>query len=103
MLQEEKKLNQNLSISELKRICRKKKDDEQFYAWYVMRKVSIYVTKLLLPTSVTPNQVTVLSITAGMLGGLFYCFGNDFGFVMGGVMLQLWYLLDCVDGEIARC
>jgi len=70
--------------------------------WFA-RKVSVYVTWLLLHTGISANQVTLLSL-AVMLGGL-ACIaaGTTALLAAGACLLLLGYILDCCDGEIARC
>jgi len=69
--------------------------------WFA-RKVSIYITWLLLHTPISANQVTLLSL-AVMLGGL-ACIaaGTAALLAVGAALLLLAYILDCCDGEVAR-
>jgi phosphatidylglycerophosphate synthase len=91
------------SIKELKIICQNSKTEEQdWYSTIFCRKVSIYLSKLLLSTSITANQVTLLSIVVGLVAGVMFSFGNYLYTLAGALLLQLWLILDCVDGEIAR-
>lgn len=91
------------SIKELKNICQNTKTEkEDLYSTLFCRKVSIYLTKLLLSTSITANQVTLLSIIVGLVAGVLFCFGNYLYTLVGALLLQLWLIVDCVDGEIAR-
>jgi len=69
--------------------------------WFA-RKVSIYITWLLLRTPVSANQVTLLSL-AVMLGGLACIAAGTAALLAVGVaLLLLAYILDCCDGEVAR-
>ena len=91
------------SISDLRKICQspvKGKDGEFCDIWY--RPISIYLTKLLLYTSITSNQVTMLSILFGMLGGILMIFSTSLWDILGVLLLQLFWILDFVDGEVAR-
>jgi len=59
------------------------------------------VTKLFLKTSITANQVTLIDHIVGVIGCVLLSF--DYWLpILGGVLLQLWILLDLVDGEVAR-
>jgi len=69
---------------------------------YFNRKISRFVTRQILSTQVTPNQVTVLAFTTGMLGAGCFLLGHYTGTVAGAILLQISTILDCVDGEIAR-
>jgi phosphatidylglycerophosphate synthase len=67
-----------------------------------MRRLSIRLTRLLAPTSVTPNALTALMIPAGLLAALLVTFSSVW-LALGAVFLiQLQLLLDCADGELAR-
>ena len=69
--------------------------------WFA-RKVSIYITWLLLHTPISANQVTLLSL-AVMLGGLACIAAGTAALLAVGVaLLLLAYILDCCDGEVAR-
>lgn len=91
------------SIKELKRICQSTvKKEEYWYMRYICRNISIYLTRLFIPTRITANQVTFLSIITALASGIFFAFGNRWAVLLGAALFQLWYLIDCVDGEIAR-
>ncbi|MFF2651760.1 CDP-alcohol phosphatidyltransferase family protein [Streptomyces sp. NPDC058045] len=67
-----------------------------------MRAVSLRVTRLLLPTRISPNQLTVVMVVAGVLSGAALLVPGLGGAVLAVVFMQLYLLLDCVDGEVAR-
>ncbi len=79
----------------------KKLSDPYLSRFY--RHFSLPLSHLLCRTSVTPNQITLLQIFAGLYGCyLVYSPLNQFSFFWGVAILHLAYVLDCVDGEIAR-
>jgi phosphatidylglycerophosphate synthase len=67
-----------------------------------MRHLSLRVTRLLIPTGVTPNTVTALMLPAGLLAAFFVSLGNVWAAVLGVLLVQAQLLLDCADGELAR-
>src|SRR3989344_6556634 len=69
------------------------------YGRYVMRRFSIYLTVLCSKMSLGPSAVTLLSILAGLLGA-FFIYKNHW--LTGILLVNAWYLLDHVDGELAR-
>lgn len=91
-----------LPISELRKTCQKGRFETCWYARLFARKVSIYITWLFLHLRVTANQVTILQILISWLGCLLLFFGGKFGIIWTIIFWQLGYILDCVDGEIAR-
>ncbi len=67
-----------------------------------MRRLSPYVTRLLLATPLTANAVTALMIPAGLFAALALTFPGLAGAIAALVLAQLQLLLDCCDGEVAR-
>jgi phosphatidylglycerophosphate synthase len=91
------------SIKELKKICQDSKTETMdWYSKIFYRNISIYLTKLLLHTSITANHVTLFTIVLGLAAGILFSFGTYLHILAGALLLQLWLILDCVDGEIAR-
>ncbi len=66
------------------------------------RHLSYRLTPLLATTPLTPNQITALSLLAGLAGAWCFTLGGWQWDVVGGVLLVLCYTLDNCDGEIAR-
>ncbi|CAL9287577.1 hypothetical protein SUDANB180_06258 [Streptomyces sp. enrichment culture] len=67
-----------------------------------MREVSLRVDRYLVNTRVTPNQLTYLMTVCGVLATPALLVPGITGAVLGVVATQLYLLLDCVDGEVAR-
>ena len=67
-----------------------------------MREISLRVDRYLVNTRVTPNQLTYLMTVCGVLAAPALLVPGVAGAVLGAVMVQLYLLLDCVDGELAR-
>ena len=68
----------------------------------IVRKISIYFTWLLLHTPLSANGVTLLQISVGVLGSCLLAL-PEYGYSFAGIAaLQLGYVLDCCDGEVAR-
>ncbi len=91
-------------LGELGKICQKPRYKEAGN-WMVrtfLRDAALPITWLLLHTGVTANQVTTASLLIGLLGIFFLALPGAFFFLAGALLLQLWYLLDHVDGQIAR-
>jgi len=67
-----------------------------------IRHLSIYATRALLPTGISPNGVTWLMIAVGVLGALAIPLPGLVGPVLAVLAMQVQILLDCSDGEVAR-
>lgn len=71
---------------------------------YLHRPLARFVVKLLLPTPITPNQVTLLAGFLGCLAGLFLGWGAHHPALrlLAAGLLFLSVILDCADGQLAR-
>lgn len=78
------------------------KKETVWYAKYVIRKVSIYFTWILLHTPVTANQATFIQAVLGIAGAAILAFGGYKWSILALLLIQLGYVFDCIDGEIAR-
>jgi phosphatidylglycerophosphate synthase len=67
-----------------------------------MRRVSPYLTRLLIRTPLTPNGVTWLMILVGILAAAALTLPGLGWAVAAAALIQLQLLLDCSDGELAR-
>jgi phosphatidylglycerophosphate synthase len=67
-----------------------------------MRRVSPYATRALVATPISANAVTALLFPAGLLAALSLTVSGIWGAVGAALFAQLWLLLDCCDGEVAR-
>lgn len=72
------------------------------WTYLVFRRVSVHVTRALLHTRVTPNQVTVASLVVAAFGLALMGVRDPIVAVGGCALLLFYHLLDRVDGELAR-
>lgn len=66
------------------------------------RKLSIYLTRALLPTRITPDGLTWMMIGSGLVAAVFLAMPYLWAAVLAVVFVQLQLLFDCSDGELAR-
>jgi phosphatidylglycerophosphate synthase len=67
-----------------------------------MRRISPYLTQLVVRTTLGANALTSLMIPAGLLAALLLTFSNVAAAVGAVLLVQVQLLLDCSDGEVAR-
>ena len=78
------------------------KDTEGFMSRHFERRVSLALTRWLAWTSITPNAMTVVSLSIGVTGALFFLSSAP-GWQLTGALLFLTHsILDGCDGELAR-
>ncbi len=75
-------------------------------AWWTVLLVDPLASRLVLPianrTNITPNQVTIASFVVGLLAATAFSRGDHSWLVVGALLYHLSFVLDCVDGKLAR-
>lgn len=66
------------------------------------RPVGRVLSKLLVHTPVTPNQISVVATLIGVFSAYGFAVGHWKAATVGAVLLQLSAIIDCVDGDVAR-
>ena len=77
-------------------------DKNNFWASYVIKKISYHPTWLFLKLGLSANQITLMSLIVPCIGCGFLAFGNYIGVIIGAVLANTFVLLDCIDGMVAR-
>ncbi len=95
------------SVADLRRVAQpaghlERRNGEHWAGVLYMRRLSIYVTWLMSKTSVTPNQLTWVMTVAGVLAGVVLALPGLWAAVGAVLLVQVYLLLDCSDGELAR-
>ncbi|WP_305787650.1 DUF5941 domain-containing protein [Symbioplanes lichenis] len=84
----------------LLRLAVKEKDD--FFTTYAVSSWSPLVTKLCARLRLTPSGVTAVSVLFTVVAALLFWQASRSALVAGAVLLYLGFVLDCVDGQLAR-
>jgi phosphatidylglycerophosphate synthase len=76
---------------------------EEFFDLYLFRPIAFILIKLFIyRSSLTPNQLSFLSIITGISGGIAFSFGTPKSFLIAGILYGITRTIDCSDGMIAR-
>jgi hypothetical protein len=78
------------------------KSADGFFTTFFVSPYSRYVARAAARMRLTPNQITVLSMCLGILAAAGFGTGRRWGLVAGAVVLQVAFMFDCVDGQLAR-
>lgn len=78
------------------------KETDGFFARHFDRKISGAISRLLLRTPITPNQITVAVTMLGVWAGWWMAQPGYGAKVTGSVLFLLTSILDGCDGEVAR-
>ena len=69
---------------------------------YIQDPFAKRIVGFLKNTPITPNQVTYFSVLVGFASGYAFSFASPVSLVLGGILLEITLVLDCVDGQLAR-
>lgn len=75
-------------------------------SWWVrlwVRKASFPLTFVAINMGLTSNEVSILSIFVTIVASVFFAMEKSVFTSLAVVLVNLWLILDCVDGNIARC
>jgi phosphatidylglycerophosphate synthase len=80
-----------------------KKPQDNFWNEWVSRPPAAVLVWLLRPTPITPNQVTFASLAVfAAAAAVLISWRTHLGLLVGALVVQTSYILDCVDGQLAR-
>jgi phosphatidylglycerophosphate synthase len=75
-------------------------------SWWTVLLVDPVASRLVVPianrTSVTPNQLTAVGFGLGVVSAALFWLDEPWALLMAAVTFHLSFLLDCMDGKIAR-
>lgn len=93
-----------MPLAELERRCQKP-DHRRIGNWMarrVIRPAALRITWVVAPWGVSANSATLAAWACGIAASAAFATGSIAGWVLGALLLQIWYLLDHVDGQLAR-
>ncbi len=81
----------------------KKNSRSSFWVRLWVRKFSFPITYLFINAGWSANAVSLLSWAIIFLGAVCLCIDSFWIRLLGVLLTNFWLVLDCVDGNIARC
>jgi len=93
-----------MSVDEIRLKCydkNKSNIDKKVSVWlyYFIRPASFYLTAWLYRLKISADQATLLGFFVGLIS-LFLAYSGQF--IYSALLLNLFYVIDCVDGNLAR-
>ena len=79
-----------------------KKSSDGPVSRYLNRPLSLIISKYLVKTDITPNQISFFSFVLSLIASAFFLLGNYMALATGGVLVQVASIIDGCDGEVAR-
>ena len=81
----------------------KKNSNSSLWVKVLIRKISFLFTFVFINLGFSANAVSVLSIVVALIGCVFFLIPISGYSLWGVILINFWLVLDCVDGNIARC
>ena len=78
------------------------KASDGFFTTFFVSPYSKYIARWAAHRGWTPNGVSTLSVVLGFVAAAAFATGDRWGMISGAVLLQIAFMLDCVDGQLAR-
>lgn len=84
-----------------------RRNEEHWAGRYYMRDISPYISWVALRLGFSPNQLTYMMMACGVIAGAVVSIPATgtaavWPALGGAVLVQIYLLLDCIDGEVAR-
>ncbi len=76
--------------------------DKTFWISLWIRNVSFSIAWLSIRLKLSANQITYISIVIGLAASYMTSFHGHIGAIIGAILFNLWLILDCTDGNVAR-
>lgn len=92
----------DLRVAEKRLLRSLVKSTDGFMARRVERPISIAISRVLAPTPITPNQVTIVSVAVGLAGAPFFLSAAPLWQTIGALLFLAHSILDGCDGELSR-
>ncbi|MFI6648851.1 CDP-alcohol phosphatidyltransferase family protein [Streptomyces sp. NPDC050529] len=90
-----------LSLRAVQKLTCKKRD-----AWWTVLLIDPVATRMLIGMAkfkfITPNRVTWAALFVGLGSAYFFLKGDTLSLVIGAALYHLSFILDCIDGKLAR-
>ena len=84
-------------------LTKKKNSRSSLWVQLWVRKTSFPITYLFINSGWSANMVSVLSWFVIFAAAVLLCINNFWCMLAGVILTNFWLVLDCVDGNIARC
>jgi phosphatidylglycerophosphate synthase len=84
------------------RLRRAVKSGDGLFTTYLVSSYSRYLARWLARRGFSPNSITTLSLLVAVVGAVAATTGTRAGYISAALALYLSFVLDCVDGQLAR-
>lgn len=86
----------------IKSLPAKKNSKSSLWVKLIVRKLSFVFTYLFINVGCSAWGASIISVLVATIGSFCFAIDNSFCRIIGVILIELWLVLDCVDGNIAR-
>lgn len=86
----------------IKSLPAKKNSKSSLWVKLIVRKLSFVFTYLFINVGCSAWGASIISVLVATVGSFCFAIDNSLSRVIGVILIELWLVLDCVDGNIAR-
>lgn len=79
-----------------------KRRNDPLFVKIFYRPISFFISAFCANRGIKANTITVISLIPALFTGIFLMINNYVFNIVGALLISLWLLLDCVDGNLAR-
>ncbi len=99
-------VRKKVTVARLRQVIRKggpdSSGDPYWVSRYFYRHFTIYFTWLFAKCRISANMVTLLSAVAIFAGAVSFGLASKWAWLVGALLVQIYFILDHVDGELSR-
>jgi phosphatidylglycerophosphate synthase len=93
--------NPTFTLSDVRELTYKRRDS--WWTVFLVDPVASHLVKVTANrTSITPNQLTIAALLLGLGAAVCFAQGTSAWLLAGAALFHLGFVLDCMDGKIAR-
>ena len=91
-----------IDLIDLKEKAYKKRKGLPWYGVNVTHRISIRIVNIIKDLDVNPDLITLFGAVLGVISAIVFSSAGRFSFLIGALLLELYYIFDAVDGQYAR-
>ncbi|MFB3112209.1 MAG: CDP-alcohol phosphatidyltransferase family protein, partial [Gemmatimonadales bacterium] len=90
-------------VSKLERLWATKNTDDEWWSSFVTSPIAILINSVVVDWRwLSPNLITFFSLLTAIAASALIVLGGGMNFLFAAGLIQLSYVLDCMDGQMAK-
>jgi len=91
-----------MEVAQLRQVCQKGLGEIFFFSQYVYRPLTLHITRAYAWFGIGPSACTIHSQLVALVAIIVLAVPSPVSFLIAAICLQVYFILDHVDGELAR-